>query len=454
MAMKRLIHAALDAWRTKEFRKPLLLQGARQVGKTYSLLEFGKSCFTKVHYINFEEQERFASVFAGDLIPDRIIQDIALLRNIPVNRHTDLLILDEIQQCPKALTSLKYFAEQMPELAVCAAGSLLGVHLGESSFPVGKVAELRMNPLTFEEFLMAGGNPMLYEAFAAVRELTPLSEALHVKLWEEFKLYLATGGLPEVVAAFVRNRGDLFAAFQEVREVQTRLVSDYVADMAKHCGKQNAMHLERLWRNVPAQLGRDLSGSAPKFVFKDVLPGIKGYERLTGVIDWLDAAGLILRIPIANSGLLPFTAHEKENFFKLFVFDVGILGALSRLPVKSVLDYDYGTYKGFYAENFAAQELTASRRGNIACWREGSAEVEFLCVVDGVVIPVEVKSGGVTQAKSLKVFADKYRPPFSAVFSGRNLGADPHLRKHYYPLYLASKFPLPCLRQNPVAPSA
>ena len=150
-------------------------------------------------------------------------------------------------------------------------------------------------------------------------------------------------------------------------------------------------------------------------------------------------------MPIANSGLLPFPAYEKENFFKLFVFDVGILGALSRLPVKSVLDYDYGTYKGFYAENFAAQEFRACQRDNLACWREGSAEVEFICELDGAVIPIEVKSGWVTQAKSLKVFADKYRPPFSAVFSGRNLGADPHLRKHYYPLYLASKFPLPCL---------
>lgn len=441
--MKRRIHSSLEAWRTKSSRKPLLLQGARQVGKTYSLKEFGTGGFRKYHYINFEEQGQFASVFAGDLSPARVVQDLALLLNTPIDRQADLLIFDEIQQCPRALTSLKYFAEQMPELAVCAAGSLLGVHLGESPFPVGKVDELRMVPLTFEEFLMAGGNSVLHEAFAAIHELAPLSAALHARLWEEFKLYLAVGGLPEVVSAFLPNRGDLFAAFQDVRTVQTRLVSDYAADMAKHCGKQNAMHLERLWRNIPAQLGRDQSGSAPKFVFKEVLPGIKGYERLAGAIDWLDAAGLIIRLPIANSGLLPFPAYEKENTFKLFVFDVGILGALSRLPIKSVLDYDYGTYKGFYAENFAAQEFSACRRDNLACWREGTAEVEFISEVDGAVIPLEVKSGWVTQAKSLKVFADKYRPPFCAVFSGRNLGADPRLRRQYYPLYLAAKFPLP-----------
>jgi len=440
--MKRNIHACLDRWRTSQGRKPLLLQGARQVGKTYSLREFAKTGFPRFHYINFEEQPSFVPVFAGDLTPDRIIQDLALLLNTPIDRQADLLILDEIQACPRALTSLKYFAEKMPELAVCAAGSLLGVHLGESPFPVGKVDELHLYPLTFDEFLMAGGTPVLHEAYAGIQRLTPLSVALHAKLWQEFKHYLVTGGLPEVVAAFQQNRDDLFAAFQHVRALQTRLISNYVADMAKHCGKQNAMHLERLWRHIPAQLGRDQSGSAPKFVFKDVLPGIRGYERMAGAIDWLTAAGLVLRIPIANSGLLPFPAYEKESFFKLFVFDVGILGALSQLPVKSVLDYDYGTYKGFYAENFAAQQFRACGREPLACWREGIAEIEFICVLDGAVIPIEIKSGWVTQAKSLRVFADKYHPPYGAVFSGRNLGADPRPGRHYYPLYLASKFPL------------
>ena len=257
------------------------------------------------------------------------------------------------------------------------------------------------------------------------------------------KLYLVTGGLPEIVTALTGNRNDLFAALQEVRLLQTRLISNYVADMAKHCGKQNAMHLERLWRNVPAQLGRDQSGSAPKFVFRDVVPGITGYQRLAGAIDWLSAAGLIIRVPIANSGLLPFPAYEKDNFFKLFVFDVGILCALSQLPAKSVLDYNYGTYKGFYAENFVAQEFTACQGANLTCWREGRSEVEFLREVDGSVIPVEVKSGWVTQAKSLKVFCDKYHPPYSVVLSGHNMGYDLRMRKHYYPLYTASKFPIP-----------
>jgi predicted AAA+ superfamily ATPase len=252
--MKRLVRDHLHAWMLQKSRKPLLLHGARQVGKTYSLKEFGKTRFPRYHYINFEEHPRFIPVFDRDLEPARILQDIALILGAPIDRQTDLLIFDEIQQCPLALTSLKYFAETMPELAVCAAGSLLGVHLGESSFPVGKVDELHMAPMTFEEFIMAGNNPMIHSAFTSIDKLSPLSDTLHMKLWEEFKLYLATGGLPEAVMVFQRRRNDLFAAFEEVRAVQTRLISNYVADMAKHCGKQNAMHLERLWQNVPAQL--------------------------------------------------------------------------------------------------------------------------------------------------------------------------------------------------------
>ena len=440
--MKRLISRDLAVWKTKMRRKPLLLQGARQVGKTYVLQEFGNNNFSKLHYVNFEEQEQLISVFNGDLNPHRIVKELSFFLNESIDLQKDLLVLDEIQQCPRALTSLKYFAENMPELAICAAGSLLGVHLGESSFPVGKVDELRMFPLTYEEFLMAGPNEMLYDAYKAINDLSPLFEMLHARLWEEFKLYLVTGGLPEVVTTFMDERDDQFTAIQEVRTIQTRLLSEYIADMAKHCGKQNAMHLERLWRNTPAQLGRDQNGSASKFTFKDVIPGVKGYERLSGTIDWLVAAGLIIRLPIVNSGLLPFTAYSKENFFKLFVFDVGMLGALSRLPAKNILDYKYGTYKGYYAENFVAQELSATHRDNIACWREKRAEVEFICEENGSVIPVEIKSGWITQAKSLGVFVEKYSPLYSAVFSARNMGVNESAKRHYYPLYLASRFPI------------
>lgn len=440
--MKRNILKKLEAWRVSKLRKPLLLQGARQVGKTYSLKEFGKASFHHVHYVNFEQDERFCSAFDGRLDPQSIINNLSLLLGLPIHTANDLLILDEIQQCPRALTSLKYFDENMPDLAVCAAGSLLGVHLGECSFPVGKIDELHLYPMTFQEFLHAGPDDILCHAFESIQELCPLTTVLHQRLWDEFKLYLVTGGLPEVVATFFGMRENFFEAVQAARRIQNRLVAEYIADMAKHCGKQSAMHIERLWRNIPAQLGRDQSGSAQKFVFKNVLPGIQGYERMTGTIDWLEAAGLLIRLPIANCGQLPFSAYTKENFFKLFIFDIGLLGALSQLPAKAILDYQFGTYKGYYAENAIAQAFKASDRDNIACWREGTAEIEFILDVDGEVVPVEVKSGWVTQAKSLKSFADKYKPRQSVVFSGRHAGVDTKLGRCYYPLYLADKFPL------------
>ena len=248
--------------------------------------------------------------------------------------------------------------------------------------------------------------------------------------------------MPAAVEAFATLRSDdEFSAFQEARRIQTQLLSQHTADMARHCGKRNAMHIERLWRNVPAQLAREADGAAPKFVFKDVLPGVKGYDRLSGVIDWLEAAGLVFRLPIVNSGLLPFSAYTKENAFKLFVFDVGMLGALSGLHIRTLLDITFGSYKGYIAENAVAQSFMADGRTDIVCWREGQAEIEFLTAVDGEVIPVEVKSGHVAHAKSLKSFADKYSPRFSAILGGRNAGFDRDAKRRYYPLYFASKFP-------------
>jgi predicted AAA+ superfamily ATPase len=412
--------------------------GARQVGKTYALEHFGRRSFSASHIINFEQNPLFGDVFQGSLEPSRILQELALVQGRPIDAAVDFLFFDEIQECPRALTSLKYFAEQMPALAICAAGSLLGVHLGDFSYPVGKVEELKMVPMTFDEFLLAGPDPALAAHFQSLSATNLPSEAVHGLLWREFTMYLAVGGMPEVVAAFQSLRSDLWSACEQVRKIQERLTTNHLADMAKHCGKQNAMHLERLWQNIPAQLSRDQTGSAPKFAFKEAIPGLRGYDRMAGVIDWLQAAGLILRHPIVNSGHLPFAAHSKENFFKLFVFDTGLLGALSRLPMTNILRQDYGSYKGYYAENFVAQEFHALG-WQTACWREGQAEVEFLCEHEGRAIPAEVKSGQVTQSKSLASFQAKYQPPFSFLLSGKVPCGKAGGAKRHLPLYMASK---------------
>jgi len=436
--MRRSVEAALEQWRVRPQRKPLVVLGARQVGKTYALEQFGKRSFSARHIINFEQDPMFGDVFKGSLEPSRILQELALVQGRPIDASVDFLFFDEIQECSRALTSLKYFAEQMPSLAVCAAGSLLGVHLGDVSYPVGKVEELKMVPMTFEEFLLAGPDPALAAHFESLSATNLPSEAVHGLLWKEFTLYLAVGGMPEVVGAFQSLRADLWSAYEEVRKIQERLTTNHLADMAKHCGKQNAMHLERLWQNIPAQLSRDQTGSAQKFAFKEAIPGLRGYDRMAGVIDWLQAAGLILRHPIVNNGHLPFAAHSKENFFKLFVFDTGLLGALSRLPMTNILRQDYGSYKGYYAENFVAQEFHALG-WQTACWREGQAEVEFLCEHECRAIPVEVKSGQVTQSKSLASFQAKYQPPFSFLLSGKVPRGQAGGAKRHLPLYMASK---------------
>lgn len=252
-------------------------------------------------------------------------------------------------------------------------------------------------------------------------------------------MYFVTGGMPEPVLAYAARQGDPFRAMEAVRKTQADLITAYLADVAKHSGKVNSMHIERVWRGVPAQLARAQDGSSSKFVFTGVVPGVQGYARLAGAIDWLQAAGLLLRVPIVNKAWLPLAAHAAGNAFKLYVFDTGLLGALGRLSPGAMLDFSFGSYKGFVAENMALQEMTAAGLAGIVCWHENTAEVEFLLEWNGTLLPVEIKSGWVTQAKSLKVFADKYHPPRRVTLSARNVSVDRAGGVIRLPLYLAAR---------------
>jgi predicted AAA+ superfamily ATPase len=337
---------------------------------------------------------------------------------------------------------LKYFCEEIPGLAICCAGSLLGLQFGTSSFPVGKVDFLSMYPMTFTEFLQGIDEENAGNFIIHCNKKSPIPAIVHSRLWELLKIYFVTGGLPGVVDIFNRHKDDLYNALNLVREKQNNLILAYEADMAKHSGKLNSMHINRLWRNIPAQLGRNQDGSASKFRFKDVIPGIKGCARLESIIDWLHTAGLIIKTFIIAKPQLPFSAFKNETFFKLYLFDTGILGALSKLSPKTIIDYDYGTYKGYFAENFAAQEFTAAGLDELFSWKEITSEVEFLRETDNGIIPIEIKSGWVTQAKSLKVFADKYAPPYRVIMSAGEMAVDPVRKIHRYPLYLASSMKL------------
>lgn len=436
--MKRLMMQALVDWKGGGDRKPLLLKGVRQVGKTYLLKEFGKLHFPKTHYFNFEKQPALAKIFEPDLVPGRILNELSFLLDCPINKDKDLVIFDEIQEVPKALTSLKYFTEDCPKLHLCGAGSLLGIHLNAGSFPVGKVTFQTLRPMSFEEFLLADGDEKSFQMIQQSTLEGGISDIVHQHLWDQLKRYFIVGGMPEVVSFYCRHhKEDLFEALSSVRKKQDDLVRAYYADIAKHSGKINAMHIARVFNAVVSQLNQVQDSNTARFKFKGVVPGISHYDRLAGAIDWLEAAGLVLKIPVINTAQLPFKGYVKENIFKLFLVDVGILGSISNLSPKMILDYDYGSYKGYFAENFVAQQLIGSGFEHIFSWQENLSEVEFLIEQDGHSIPIEVKSGSLTKAKSLKVFSDKYKPPYKIIFSARSLHAESST--YYLPLYMAGK---------------
>lgn len=437
--MNRALMAQLDQWRIRESRKPILLEGARQVGKTYLLEQFGSQRFPAYHRFDFVEEPDLASIFDADLRPERLLRDLGLARDTDIDPQRDLLIFDEIQRCPKALASLKYFAERMPEAFVCGSGSLLGLGLSDDLFPVGKTEHLHLHPMTFREFLLGMGCEKLEEAWASMSVHEPLPELIHRKLWEHFKYYLITGGLPEVVDAFSKGRERLTETFARVRALQKGLIADYLNDMAKHSGKLESVRIEAVFRSVPVQLARETTG-VHKFVFRGVLPTASRYSMLQGPIAWLLKAGLIHKVAITSQVELPLDASTNERRFKLYLFDVGILGAMLELNPKTIFSYDYGHYKGYFAENAVLQELVARWQAVPHCWQSNTSEIEFLLDIDGEAVPIEVKAGVNAKAKSLKVFREKYHPSRTLLLTAgqaRMLGeGHAHL-----PLYLAARFP-------------
>lgn len=435
--MQRLAYSQLLDWKKRKERKPLILYGVRQVGKTYLLQYFGENEFLKVHYLNFEEDPKLKKLFASDLNPTRIIQALEFYFDLSIDQQSDLLIFDEIQACPEALTSLKYFYEKMPHMAIVSAGSLLGLHLEEGSFPVGKIDLMTLYPMNFREFLLALDDTRSIEVLdQLIREKKPIPNLIHEHLWKRIKEYLIVGGLPEIVRTFKNGQENPFTAFSEVRRKQELLVHAYSADMSKHAGKVNAMHLERVWRGAVSQLAKTQDGSISRFKFKGVVPGVSHYSRLAGAIDWLSACGLIHKVHITNTARLPLSAYTKENHFKLLLFDVGILGALAKLSPQEILDQNYGSYKGYIAENFVAQELLSAGIQEFFNWQEKQAEVDYLTSINGELIPIEVKSGKVDRAKSLTLFCKKYSVTTRIIISAKPLNKNVQQGIYKLPLYL------------------
>jgi len=434
MFIERDIYTEITKWVHESQRKPLLLEGARQVGKTEILKALGEREFEQFYYFNFESDSALSQVFQGDISPKRILEDLSVKIGKEIDPGRSLIIFDEIQSCPRALTSLKYFAEDQKNSYIAAAGSLLGVTLGEDSFPVGKVERKLMFPLNLREFIRANSNAPLIAAFEDLQNGREPTAFQLDALWKITLDYFCCGGLPEVVVAWYTAQTKL-EKFNAIRRLQQNIYNDYLADIAKHSGGENAVHIETVLRNIPAQLAREIDGSASKFQFKDVIPGRKSFKELRGPIDWLRRAGLVHQIYIAERAEQPLSAYCKDNRFKLYLFDLGILRHLSGFQPEELTSWGDNIYKGFYAENFVLTELLSHGLSTPTAWREGDSEVEFLVETPQGIVPLEVKSGKNTRSRSLTIYLKRYKPRHALKLVGKEYGGTSRSGVQTLPLF-------------------
>jgi hypothetical protein len=438
--MKRLIEKTLMQWKNKKNRKPFIVCGARQVGKTYSIKSFGSLNFKYLHYFDLENQKNeLVEIFNGPLDPKQIVDKLSFVSGKTIQIKNDVLVLDEIQSIPRAITALKYFNQDMKELAVIVAGSNLGVANIHEPFPVGKVEMTYMYPMNFEEFLSGIDQEVVLNYLVNIKG--KIDNTFHQRFFDLLKIYFVTGGMPEVILQYKEKIDTPLDAFINVRKFQQQLLLHYESDFSKYSGSTNSRHIGRVFQAIPLQLCNTMNKQSKKFKFKDVISkGYRSYEDLADPIEWLVKAGLALKVNICEHPSIPIVASAKENSLKLFVFDIGLLGAMVNLNPRNIMQYDYGTYKGYFAENFILQELYSYGLNQIVTWSGRTSEIEFVLEIDGNIVPIEVKAGTNTKAKSLQAYINKYDPLYALKFTGNQYGFD-HKKKIYnYPLYMVSNF--------------
>ena len=394
--MERSIYSSLKKWKESPTRKPLILQGARQVGKTYILKEFGAREYSEVVYINCDDNNDMQNMFV-DYDIDRIIRSLSAISGISIKPSTTLLILDEIQEVERGLASLKYFCEKAPEYHVAVAGSLLGITLHEgTSFPVGKVDMLYMYPMDFEEFLLAMGKEQLVELLRSNSwaALTPLRGMLT----ELLRQYYFVGGMPEAVKTYV-ERGDIW----EVRSIHSKIIDAYRNDMSKHVPKQQVQRINMVWNSIPSQLARDNK----KFIYGALRKGARAND-FEIAIQWLVDSGLVHKVHRISKPVVPLKFYEDMASFKLFLLDCGLLGALSETPPEQILigDNVFEEYKGAFTENYVLQQLKSLPRTFVYYYSNDNStlEIDFVVQHEAHVIPIEVKAEENLRAKSLRQF--------------------------------------------------
>lgn len=401
--MYRKIISDLKKWKNKKERLPLILKGARQVGKTWILQEFGKECFEDVLYINFENESNVSDLFEGSIEPKRIIEYLSAIHHKKVQPQKTLIIFDEIQELPRALTSLKYFAEQAPEYAICCAGSLLGVFLHEKvSFPVGKVDFLELQPLDFEEFLIANKEQDLINLIQN-SNMDKLPNVITDKLEDYLKKYFVIGGMPRAVRTWIDEE-----SFEEVEKIQRGILEAYVRDFSKHTDNNTATKIEYVWKSIPSQLAKENR----KFVYGVVKDGARAREY-ENAINWLRDTGLVRIVNRVKCGnKQPLKAYEDLKSFKMYLLDIGLLRVLCELDYETIINKDaiYNEFNGLLTEQFVLQELKNINRINtIYYWaNEYTSEVDFVFSYKNLIIPVEAKAGINVKSQSLKIFMNEY----------------------------------------------
>ena len=440
--MERDVLERLAAWKKSSHRKPLMLKGARQVGKTWALREFGRRAYKNVAYFSLENiapgvPSEYAAFFSATHDPRRIVANLSLASGQAIEPKDTLLILDEIQDCPAAVGALKYFCEDAPEYHVACAGSLLGVMLArsEGSFPVGKVTFLDMGPLTFSEFLRGVGMGNL-DAYAQQVALPgPVPPAFESQLTEQLMRYCAVGGMPEVVAAWASTR-----RMDEVDAVLSDLIDSYERDFAKHGGRSLFAKLSLVWHSLPTQLARENK----KFVYGVLRSGARAREY-EEAIEWLIDAGLLLRVHRMKAPGIPLSAYDDPAAFKLYALDVGVLRRLSQLDARAfgIPAALFREFKGAFAENYVLQQLRGQLTTAPRYWTNEKPrhEVDFVVQLGNDLVPIEVKSGENVGASSLRYYARKYADatPLRVRLSLRNLSLDDDVLN--IPLYLANQTP-------------
>ncbi len=405
--MERTLITKLVEWKEKANRKPLILKGVRQCGKTYLLKEFGKRHYESCAYFNFEENDALKTVFEKDYDTSRIVFELGLYFGKTIEPGKTLLILDEIQECGRAITAMKYFCENAPEYHVVCAGSLLGIALQQQlSFPVGKVDFLTLYPMSFSEFLRAAGSETLADYVENFKKGDNLPEVIGEKLATFLRQYYITGGMPEVVDVWCNTH-----SIEQVEGVQQAIINSYELDFAKHAPTKDFPKLTAIWRSIPEQLAKENT----KFIFSHVKKGWRSKD-LEDALEWLIGAGLVYKVCKIEKPFIPLSSYADDTSFKLYMSDVGILRKLSKLPYEVVLDAtpNYKEFKGSMTENYVLCELLKSVDDTAYYWSSGNtAEVDFIIQSGTEIVPIEVKSERSVKARSLAEYRKKYTPKYS-----------------------------------------